>query len=77
MIFVQIVKKQGHSMKAYWRRPNVQCKLCKLFGHVERVYKEKNERQEAKHVQEPYITNIEYEYTLMATYNLTTSSKDS
>ena len=34
-------KKSTHLEKYFWFRPNIQCRLCKQMGHVERVCKNK------------------------------------
>ncbi|KAH0636428.1 hypothetical protein KY290_036873 [Solanum tuberosum] len=40
-------KKTNHTYKFCWYRPRVQCKLCKQFGHVDKVCKT-NQNQPAK-----------------------------
>lgn len=38
-------KRNDHSKKYCWFRPNVQCRSCKQFGHLKRVCKNKNDQQ--------------------------------
>ncbi|XP_022854959.1 uncharacterized protein LOC111376239 [Olea europaea var. sylvestris] len=38
-------KKSGHSPRWCWYRPNVQCRNCKQFGHVQKVCKNLKEKQ--------------------------------
>ncbi|XP_031268498.1 uncharacterized protein LOC116126970 [Pistacia vera] len=35
-------KKKGHSENRYWFRPGIQCRVCKQFGHIEKVCKNKS-----------------------------------
>nr|XP_048336952.1 uncharacterized protein LOC125424186 [Ziziphus jujuba var. spinosa] len=71
-----ICKKQGHTAKICWWRPNTQCKICKQFDHMERVCKQRNQRQEARQAYEPEELNREHEHTFTATCNLTATTKD-
>nr|XP_048328422.1 uncharacterized protein LOC125422023 [Ziziphus jujuba var. spinosa] len=69
-------KKKGHTAKIYWWRPNAQCKICKQFSHMERVCRQRNQKQEVRQAHELKELNGEHEHTFTATCNLATTTKD-
>ncbi|KAK5794395.1 hypothetical protein PVK06_035618 [Gossypium arboreum] len=38
-------KKSTYLKRYYWYRPDIQCRSCKHFGHIEKVYKNKKRAQ--------------------------------
>ncbi|XP_060668411.1 uncharacterized protein LOC132799781 [Ziziphus jujuba] len=71
-----IFKKQGRMAKICWWRSNAQCKVSKQFDHMDKVYKQRNQRQETIQAHEPEELNGKHEYTFTTTCNLATTTKD-
>ncbi|GLT43009.1 hypothetical protein SLA2020_169860 [Shorea laevis] len=57
-------KKKNHSENYCWFRPGIQCRSCKLFGHIEKVCKSKGEKTQQAQVAE--ITELMEEKLFMA-----------
>ena len=41
-------KKTNHTTKYCWFRKNAQCKICKKFGHIDKVCKNKSQQKDVQ-----------------------------